>query len=223
MNPEVEIDGKPVMDFRQKSSWTRWLERNHDKSLGVWVRLGKKGSGLKTVSREEALDAALCYGWIDGQSRSEGEATWLQKFTPRTKRSIWSKINREKVQTLIDNGEMRPAGLAEIDRAKQDGRWDAAYDSPKTIEVPGDLMAELKKNPTAKAFFETLDSRNRYAILFRIHTAKKSETRARRIDQFLEMLTRGERSIEVDPELLNRARKYEKPFCDGNFVILSIG
>jgi uncharacterized protein YdeI (YjbR/CyaY-like superfamily) len=173
--------------------WTRWLAKNHDKSSGVWVRLAKKGSGLKTVSRDEALDAALCYGWIDGQSRSEGETTWLQKFTPRTKRSIWSKINREKVQALIANGEMRPAGLAEIDRAKQDGRWDAAYDSPRTIEVPHDLKDSLKKNRKASEFFETLDSRNRYAILFRIHNAKKEETRSRRIRQFVEMLERGEK------------------------------
>lgn len=187
------INGKPVMDFRQKSAWTRWLEKNHDKSAGVWVRLAKKGSGLKSVSRDEALDGALCFGWIDGQSKSEGESTWLQKFTPRTKRSIWSKINREKVQALINSGEMQPPGLAEIDRAKKDGRWDAAYDSSRTIEVPQDLKDAFKKDPSAKASFEKLDSRNRYAILFRIHTAKKAETRARRIEQFVEMLARGEK------------------------------
>jgi uncharacterized protein YdeI (YjbR/CyaY-like superfamily) len=123
--PEI-VDGKPVMEFRQKSLWSRWLEKNHDKSPGVWLRLAKKDSRLTSVSRPEALDAALCYGWIDGQARSEGELTWLQKFTPRTKRSIWSKVNRAKVQELIDIGEMQPAGLAEIERAKHDGRWEAA-------------------------------------------------------------------------------------------------
>jgi uncharacterized protein YdeI (YjbR/CyaY-like superfamily) len=190
--PEI-VDGKPVMDFRRKSLWTRWLEKNHDRSAGVWLRLAKKDSGLVSVTRDEALDAALCYGWIDGQARSEGESTWLQKFTPRSKRSIWSKVNRTKVQKLIDEGLMRPPGLAEIERAKSDGRWDAAYDSPRTITVPDDLEAALNKNRKAEAFFRNLDSRNRYAILFRIHNAKKAETRARRIEQFVEMLARGEK------------------------------
>jgi uncharacterized protein YdeI (YjbR/CyaY-like superfamily) len=190
--PEL-LDGKPVLGFVRKSSWTRWLEKNHDKSSGVWIRLAKKGSGVKSVSRDEALDSALCHGWIDGQSKSEGDSTWLQKFTPRSKRSIWSKINREKVRALIESGEMRPPGLAEIDRAKADGRWEAAYDSPRTIEVPTDLEDAFKRNPKAKVFFETLDSRNRYAILFRIHTAKKTETRERRIEQFVAMLASGEK------------------------------
>lgn len=187
------MDEKPILEFSKKSLWTRWLEKNHDKSSGVWLRLAKKNSGLESVSRDEALDTALCYGWIDGQAKSEGEVTWLQKFTPRGKRSIWSKINRLKVQALIDQGEMRPSGLAEVDRAKADGRWDAAYDSPKTITVPDDLAAELKKNKKARSFFETLDSRNRYAILFRIQTAKKLETRAKRINEFVAMLERGEK------------------------------
>ena len=187
------FDGKPVLEFGRKSAWTRWLEKNHDKSSGVWLRLAKKGSGLKSISRDEALDSALCYGWIDGQAKSEGDSTWLQKFTPRSKRSIWSKINREKVQALIDCGEMRPSGIAEIERAKADGRWDAAYDSPKTITVPDDLRSELDKNPKGKSFFETLDSRNRYAILFRIQTAKKPETREKRITEFVAMLERGEK------------------------------
>jgi uncharacterized protein YdeI (YjbR/CyaY-like superfamily) len=185
-------DEKPIVEFKTKSAWTRWLEKNHAASPGVWLRLSKKGSGVRSVSRDEALDSALCYGWIDGQSRSEGDATWLQKFTPRGKRSIWSKINREKVQVLIEAGEMRPAGLAEIERAKQDGRWDAAYDSPKTMPVPESLQLALDANPKAKAFFNTLTSQNRYAILFRIHTAKKEETKAKRIRQFVEMLERGE-------------------------------
>ena len=186
-------DDKPILEFSRKSSWRTWLENNHDRSSGVWLRLAKKGSGQKSVTRDEALDAALCYGWIDGQAKSEGDATWLQKFTPRGKRSIWSKINREKVQALIESGEMNNAGLAEIDRAKKDGRWEAAYDSPKTITVPDELQSALDKNPEAKAFFETLDSRNRYAILFRLQTAKKPETRERRIREFVSMLERGEK------------------------------
>jgi uncharacterized protein YdeI (YjbR/CyaY-like superfamily) len=188
-----EIDGKPILEFRGKRAWTTWLSKNHARSPGVWLRLAKKDSGLKTVSRDEALDSALCYGWIDGQARSEGESTWLQKFTPRTKRSIWSKKNRENVQRLIGSGEMRPPGLAEIERAKKDGRWEAAYDSPRTITVPEDLRAALDKNRKASEFFEKLDSRNRYAVLFRIHTAKKAETRAKRIREFVGMLERGEK------------------------------
>jgi uncharacterized protein YdeI (YjbR/CyaY-like superfamily) len=188
-----QIDGRPILEFRAYSAWTSWLSKNHAQSPGVWLRLAKKGSGLKTVTRDEALDSALCYGWIDGQARSEGESTWLQKFTPRTKRSIWSKKNRENVQRLIGCGEMRPSGIAEIERAKKDGRWDAAYDSPRTMSVPDDLQAELDKNRKAKTFFEKLDSRNRYAVLFRIHTAKRAETRAKRIRDFVGMLERGEK------------------------------
>jgi uncharacterized protein YdeI (YjbR/CyaY-like superfamily) len=186
-------DGKPIVDFRRKSDWLKWLEKNHNKSSGVWLRMAKKDSGLTSISRNDALDGALCYGWIDGQARSEGEATWLQKYTPRTKRSIWSKINRDKVNALIERGDMRPAGLAEIDRAKADGRWDAAYDSSKTITIPDDLQAAFEKNKKAKKFFETLDSRNRYAVLFRIHNAKKAETRDKRINEFVAMLARGDK------------------------------
>ena len=186
-------DDKPVLEFPTKAAWTRWLAKNHATSSGVWLRLGKKNSDVRSPTREEALDAALCFGWIDGQSKSEGESTWLQKYTPRTKRSIWSKINREKVRQLIESGEMHAAGLAEIERAKADGRWEAAYDSPKTMMVPDDLQSALDENRKAKAFFAKLDSRNRYAVLFRVHTAKKAETRERRIRQFVEMLERGEK------------------------------
>lgn len=186
-------DGKPIVEFARKSTWMAWLKSNHDKSSGVWVRLAKKGSDLTSVSRVDALDVALCYGWIDGMAKSEGDSTWLQKFTPRTKRSIWSKKNRENVQRLIDGGEMQPPGMAEIERAKSDGRWDAAYDSPRTIEVPEDLRKALETNKKARKCFENLDSRNRYAILFRIHNAKRAETRAKRVRQFVEMLDRGEK------------------------------
>lgn len=189
----VSPDDKPIVELRSKTAWTKWLEKNHDKSSGVWIRLAKKGSGLTSISRNDALDVALCYGWIDGMAKSEGDETWLQKFTPRSKRSIWSKINREKVQRLIELGEMRPPGLTEIERAKKDGRWDAAYDSPKTMSVPDELRAALDENKEAKVFFETLDSRNRFAILFRIHTAKRQETKEKRIKEFVAMLERGEK------------------------------
>ena len=181
------------MAFAQKSAWAKWLKDNHGTSTGVRLRLAKKASGLESVSYNEAVDVALCYGWIDGQANSAGEKCWLQKFTPRGKRSIWSKRNREKALALIAKGEMQPAGLAEIERAKKDGRWEAAYDSPRRITVPGDLQAALDGNERARSFFQTLDSQNRYAILFRIHTAKKAETRAKRIEQFVQMLARNEK------------------------------
>lgn len=181
------------MAFRQKTAWAAWLEKNHGTSSGVWLRLAKKASGVKSVSRDEAVDVALCYGWIDGQGKSDGEEYWLLKFTPRGKRSIWAKRNREKVRSLIESGQMKAAGLAEVERARKDGRWDAAYDSPRYITVPDDLQAALDENAPAKSYFESLDKRNRYAILFRIHTAKKAETRAKRIRQFVAMLARKEK------------------------------
>jgi uncharacterized protein YdeI (YjbR/CyaY-like superfamily) len=186
-------DDKPVVAFARKKTWANWLNKNHGASGGVWLRLAKKASGIESVSYNEAVDVALCYGWIDGQSKSVDEKYWLQKFTPRGKRSIWSKRNRERVDALIVNGEMQSAGLAEVERAKRDGRWDAAYDSPRCITVPSDLQAELDRNREAKSFFETLDSQNRYAILFRVHTARKTETRAKRIQQFVQMLARQEK------------------------------
>lgn len=194
MKPKSQLTGeRPILVFRQKKAWAAWLDKNHCTFSGVWLRLAKKGSGLKSVSYDEALDVALCYGWIDGQGKSDGEEHWLQKFTPRGKRSIWSKRNREKALSLIESGQMTPAGLAEVERAKRDGRWDAAYDSPSRITVSDDLQSALDTNAPAKTFFETLDSRNRYAILFRIHTAKKVETRAKRIHKFVAMLARNEK------------------------------
>jgi uncharacterized protein YdeI (YjbR/CyaY-like superfamily) len=182
-----------ILELAGSSAWESWLEQNHETSSGAWLRFAKKNSGLSTVTRDEALDLALCYGWIDSQARSESDATWLQRFTPRRKRSIWSKINRDKVTELINTGRMKPAGLREIERAKADGRWDAAYDSPRTATVPDDLTAALDGNRPAREFFESLDSQNRYAVLFRIHQAKRPETRARRIQQFVEMFARGEK------------------------------
>ena len=183
----------PVLPFESKKKWADWLARQHDKSPGVWLKLSKKDSGIPSVTRDEALDIALCYGWIDGQGKSFDDKYWLQKFTPRRPKSIWSKINTEKVERLITSGEMKPAGFRAIEAAKQDGRWEAAYASQKNSTVPEDFQAVLNKNRKAKAFFATLKGASRYAILFRIHNAKKPETRAKRVQQFVEMLERGEK------------------------------
>ncbi len=183
----------PLLPFENKKRWTDWLAKQHDKSAGVWLKLSKKDSGIPSITYEEALDVALCYGWIDGQKKGFNDKFWLQKFTPRGAKSIWSKINTEKAERLIASGEMQSAGFKAIELAKQDGRWDAAYASQKNISVPQDFQAALDKNKKAKTFFGTLNSVNRYAILFRIHNAKKPETRAKRIQQFIEMLERGEK------------------------------
>jgi uncharacterized protein YdeI (YjbR/CyaY-like superfamily) len=179
--------------FRDQKHWEAWLEKHHAGSPGLWLRLAKKGSDIKSVSYAEALEVALCHGWIDGQKRSYDESSWLQKFTPRGDRSLWSKVNREKAEELIRTGRMKPAGLAAIERAKENGRWEAAYDSPGRATVPDDFQAELDRNPKAREFFATLNSANRYAILWRIQTVKKAETRAKRIRQFIEMLERHEK------------------------------
>jgi len=183
----------PTLPFESKKKFADWLAKQHDKSAGVWLKLAKKATGIPTVTYAEALDVALCYGWIDGQKGSFDDKYFLQKFTPRRPKSIWSKINTEKVARLIASGEMKPAGLKAIEAAKQDGRWDAAYEGQKSISVPEDFQSALEKNKKAKAFFESLNSSNRYAFLFRVATAKKAETRERRISQFVEMLERGEK------------------------------
>ena len=183
----------PILPFANKKKWADWLTKQHDKSAGVWLKLAKKDSGIASVTYDEALEVALCYGWIDGQKKGFDDKYWLQKFTRRGPKSIWSKINTVKAEKLIASGEMKPAGLKTIELAKQDGRWDAAYDSQKNISIPDDFESALNKNKKAKAFFATLNSANRYAILFRIQTAKKTETRARRIQQFVEMLGRNEK------------------------------
>jgi uncharacterized protein YdeI (YjbR/CyaY-like superfamily) len=187
------INDLPVIQFEDQQAWAAWLDENHATSAGLWLRLAKKASGIPSVSYDQALEVALCYGWIDGQKKSDDQTWWLQKFTPRGAKSIWSKVNRQKAQKLIESGRMKPAGLEAIERAKQDGRWDAAYDSPSSATVPDDFQAALDKNTQAKAFFATLNSANRYAILFRIQTAKKAETRARRIEQFIHMLENHEK------------------------------
>lgn len=188
--PAKEI---PVLLFADQQAWAVWLAENYATSTGLWLRLAKKASGLSSVSYAEALDVALCYGWIDGQKQSYDENSWLQKFTPRGLKSIWSKINREKVAQLIERGLMQPAGIAAVESAKQDGRWDAAYDSARTMTVPDDFQAALDQNVAAAAFFATLNSANRYAILWRIQTAKKAETRTKRIEQFIQMLENKEK------------------------------
>ena len=182
----------PVRLFKDAAAWEAWLAKQHAKSAGLWLRIAKAASNVKSVSYAEALDVALCYGWIDGQKKTFDDATWLQKFTPRGKRSIWSKINREKVQRLVESGRMQSPGLEAVDRAKANGQWDSAYDSHRTAGVPDDLQRALDAHPKAKAFFETLNSANRYAILFRIQTVKRAETRAKKIEQFVGMLERHE-------------------------------
>ena len=184
--------GSPLL-FEDQQRWFSWLRKNHAASSGVWLRIAKKGANVRSVSYPQAVEAALCFGWIDGQKKSDDERTWLQRFTPRSEKSIWSKINREKAIRLIELGQMNAAGLREVARAKRDGRWDRAYDSPGGATIPADFQAVLNKIPRAKAFFATLDSRNRYAVLFRIQTAGKPETRAKRIKQFAEMLSQHEK------------------------------
>jgi uncharacterized protein YdeI (YjbR/CyaY-like superfamily) len=181
-----------VLEFASETEWDAWLAENHKSAKEAWLRFAKKGSGEATISRADALKTALCYGWIDGQAASQDAIYWLQRFTPRTRRSKWSKINCDAAEQLIRAGKMQPAGLAEVEAAKADGRWDAAYAPPSAIEVPQDLLDRLRRNPAAKSFFDQLNASNRYAILYRIHDAKKPETRTRRIDTFVSMLERGE-------------------------------
>jgi uncharacterized protein YdeI (YjbR/CyaY-like superfamily) len=182
-----------IMLFPSKQDWTAWLHKNHRKSAGLWLRIAKKGSGLESVSYREALEIALCYGWIDGQKRPESEEAWLQRFVPRGSKSLWSKINRQAALALIASGQMKPAGLEAIESAKRSGQWEAAYDSPSVAAVPGDFKAALDASPKAKQFFETLDRANRYAVLWHIQTVKRAETRSRKIEQFIAMLERGEK------------------------------
>ncbi len=182
-----------IILFTDQKKWNDWLDKNFDSTTEVWVRIAKKGSEVKSVSYKEALETALCYGWIDGQKNRFDESSWIQKFTPRTKKSIWSKINRKKAEELIEQGKMKKPGLDAIELAKNNGRWDTAYDSQSRAELPDDLKIELDKNPKAKAFFETLNSVNRYAIIFRTQTAVKKEIRTKRIQQFIKMLERKEK------------------------------
>jgi uncharacterized protein YdeI (YjbR/CyaY-like superfamily) len=184
-------DGLPTISFSSQAAWEEWLERNHE-SEGVWIKIAKRGAGIDSVRYPEVLDSALCFGWIDGRRERLDERCFLQRFTPRRSRSKWSRINRDKAEQLIAEGRMRPAGLAEVERAKADGRWAAAYEGQRTSDVPDDLERELDVRPEAKAFFAELSSQNRYAILYRLQDAKRPETRARRLAKFVAMLEAGE-------------------------------
>ncbi|ODP33048.1 YdeI family protein [Pandoraea sp. ISTKB] len=183
---------EPRLTFHDQEAWEHWLTQNGETSTGIWLRIPKKGTGKSVLTYEQAVESALCYGWIDGRKQAESDEYWLQRFTRRTAKSIWSKRNKDRVGALIAAGRMRPSGIREIETAKADGRWAAAYTSASNSVVPDDLQAALDASPEAQAFFVTLNSRNRYAILFRIQNAKKPETRARKIREFIEMLERGE-------------------------------
>jgi uncharacterized protein YdeI (YjbR/CyaY-like superfamily) len=181
----------PVIAFKSQQAWEAWLTSQPAQSKGLWLKLAKKSSGIASISKPEAIDTALCHGWIDGQLDSFDDKYWLIRFTPRQSTSKWSEKNRARALQLVETQRMKPAGLAEIERAKKDGRWKAAYAPQSTAEVPDDLRAALAKNKKAKSFFETLDSTNRYAILHRTHDAKKPETRKARIEKYVTMLAEG--------------------------------
>ena len=186
-------DDLPILLFATPPDLEAWLEENHAQGDGFWLKVAKKGSGERSVTYAEALELALCFGWIDSQKRGHDERFFLQRFTPRRPRGKWSRINRDKVEELIAAGAMRPAGLAEVEAAKADGRWEAAYAGQRTAGVPDDLQRELDASEAAREFFATLDSANRYAILYRLDDAKKPETRQRRLRKFVAMLERGEK------------------------------
>jgi uncharacterized protein YdeI (YjbR/CyaY-like superfamily) len=186
-------DSYPILPFDSQASWDAWLAEHGAATKGVWLKIAKKETGILSVNYNEALECALCYGWIDGQKAALDEQYWLQKFTPRGPKSGWSKINREKAEALVAAGRMQAAGLRQMELAKADGRWDAAYESQRTIGVPEDLQLELDQHPTAQAFFDTLNKANRYAILYRVTTAKKPATRAAKIKQLVEMLEHNQK------------------------------
>jgi len=185
-------DRLPTVFFASAAEWEEWLEANHASSPGVRLKIAKKNTAIESVRYPEVLESALCFGWIDGRRETLDESYFLQRFTPRQPRSTWSKINREKAEGLVAAGRMRPAGLAEVERAKADGRWEAAYESQSRIAIPDDLERELASRPQAKEFFLRLSSQNRYSILYRLQDAKKPETRARRLAKFVAMLEAGE-------------------------------
>lgn len=196
-------NGEAILHLTLQAEWAQWLDKHHTQAAGVWLRHAKKGAPSATVSYAEALEVALCFGWIDSQKNAESEHFFIQRWSPRGARSIWSQINKDKVMAYIQSGHMQPAGMAEIERARADGRWDAAYEPASKAEIPPDLQAALDAHPGAAAFFSTVSAQNRYAVLFRIQTARKPETRARRIEQFAQMLARGE---TVYPQTARRAQ-----------------
>lgn len=184
---------KPIIPFASAAAFRRWLKTNHAAHPGIWMKLAKKATGIASITYAEALDEALCYGWIDGQAKKFDEQHWLQKFTRRGPRSVWSRVNIGNVARLTAAGRMQPAGQAAVDAAKADGRWEQAYDSSASAEIPADFLAAVEKDAKAKAFLATLNKANRYAIYYRLTTAKKPETRARRFEQLLAMLKRAEK------------------------------
>ncbi len=181
----------PMRSFATPRSWATWLKKNHASAEGLWIRFFKKGSGIRSMDYQEALQEALCWGWIDGQSKPYDETSWLQRYTPRRASSGWSKRNRDIVARLESEGRMQESGRAQVDAAKADGRWDRAYDSPANAQVPDDFLQALSAHPAALAFFETLNRANLYAITYRLQTAKKPETRQRRLDVLLDMMIAG--------------------------------
>jgi len=185
-------DDLPIQHFKDQKDWEKWLTTNAG-GKGIWLQIAKKDSGIASVNYAQALEVALCHGWIDGQKRGHDERFFLQRFTPRRPRSLWSKINIGHVERLIAAGRMQSGGLREVEAAKADGRWEAAYRSFSDMEVPTELAAALKKNKKARAFFDQLDRTNRYAFCWRVHTAKKPETRRARAEKFVEMLAKGEK------------------------------
>jgi len=184
-----KVDTLPIISFATQQDWEAWLKEHHTATTGMWLKIAKKDTGIPSLSYAEALESALCYGWIDGQKAPCDEQYWLQKFTPRGPKSLWSQVNCDKATALLASGRMQPAGIQQVELAKADGRWEAAYASQSKITIPDDFQRELDKNQKAKEFFTTLNSVNRYAILFRIHTAKKPATRSARIKTFIEMLS----------------------------------
>jgi uncharacterized protein YdeI (YjbR/CyaY-like superfamily) len=196
----------PVKRFRSQEAWHKWLKGNHERSQGVWIEFAKKASGQVSVNYKQALEVALCYGWIDGQTAAVDEIWYRQRFTPRRPRSRWSQINRGAVERLHAEGRLAPAGIREMEAAQRDGRWEAAYPSPRIITVPPDLESALEENARARRAFEQLDRQNRFAILYRLHDAKKPETRERRLGEFVRMLARGEAPLARQPATSRRVR-----------------
>ncbi len=186
-------DDLPIIAFATQQDWEAWLKERHADTKGLWLKLAKNNTGILSLSYAEALECALCYGWIDGQKAAFDDQYWLQKFTPRGPKSIWSKVNCDKATALLAEGRMQPAGRQQMERAQADGRWEAAYESQSKITVPADFQSELDKNEQAQEFFHTLNSVNRYAILFRIQTAKRPETRSARIQKFIAMLSQRQK------------------------------
>jgi uncharacterized protein YdeI (YjbR/CyaY-like superfamily) len=184
---------EPILTLDSQAAWERWLAKNHEKLSAVWLRIFKKASGKQTLTYADALDVALCYGWIDGIMRSYDEESFVQRFTPRKSKSVWSKRNRDHIERLTNEGRMKPAGIAQVDAAKADGRWAAAYDGQKDMEAPADFLAAISKNKKAFAFYESLSRANKYAIAWRLQTAKKPETRERRLKALIQMMKEGKK------------------------------